>query len=80
MSETFTLTIVDPETPGQAPSHESAHVSMVTAAVALEMTLHEAGIGDRAVPCPQDWSDRRQVFNLIDVDGKPVGAAVIERD
>lgn len=79
MSDTFTLTVLGAETPGQAPAHESTHTNLLAATAKLWSILCEAGEGDRAVPHIEDWSRQRTVFNLIDVLGNPVGTAVIER-
>lgn len=79
MTDTFTLTITEVDTPGQAPAHESDHPHIAAATAALGTILREAGEVDRAVSNSKDSSDDRQVYDLIDMGGELVGNAVIAR-
>lgn len=80
MNDAFTLTVLVAGDPDQPPSHESSHPSAPAAFSQLGSVLREAGTGDLAVPNPEDWSDHRQAFDLVDAHGDQVGTAVIERD
>ncbi|OUS97255.1 hypothetical protein [Rhodococcus sp. NCIMB 12038] len=80
MSDAFTLTILGADAHDQPPSHESSHTNVSAAFSKLESILREADTGDLAVPDPENWSDQRPAFDLIDVHGEHVGTAVIERD